>query len=604
MDKLRSGKFVKWVMIGVIAAFVGTILFAWGMDLGSKQFGGDMTVGQIGDRKIPYKTFNEELSNRFRQEREGGELSAYKLANMREELFQQLVAQTILEEEIKALKLRASADELIQYFRQNPPPGVVSNPYFMTDSVFDTSKYYQFLDSPETYNIPGMAYLESYAAQFTIPTTQLQLIISQAVKITDLEVEDKIRSTDEKADIEYIHMSSYAADAVADSVTEAGVEAYYRANPDSFRTEGMCELAYAAIPKTPTADDEKIVLAEITDIRARIESGENFGELAVALSEDATARDSGDLGFFGAGHMVKPFEDAAFALKPGEISHPVKTRFGYHLIKVTEQNKKEKTVRANHILLKIVPSPATQDSLKAVADTLLEQVDSGAALQALAEQHRLMHRKTGFFEKGGPIPGFEGESRYVAGLRSFAFNTEKKSEIFEDDNNYYVFTLVSQVPAGQVVLERAAPKIRAALMLKKKKEAARAAMTAIFEKIKTGETTLAAAAEADDKINHSKQEGATRAAFLPNIGASSRAVYKAFTLADGELAPVMEANNGFAIVRLVKKHPLDPAAISQKIPMTRKSMAEQARYVVYTDWFAERQEKLEVVNNLSTFYAQ
>lgn len=80
---------------------------------------------------------------------------------------------------------------------------------------------------------------------------------------------------------------------------------------------------------------------EAKELRARIDAGEDFAELAKQYSLDGSAQNGGDLGFFGKGRMVQPFENAAFALQPGEVSQPVQTQFGYHLIKVEERMEPE-----------------------------------------------------------------------------------------------------------------------------------------------------------------------------------------------------------------------------------------------------------------------
>lgn len=75
---------------------------------------------------------------------------------------------------------------------------------------------------------------------------------------------------------------------------------------------------------------------EADDIVKKLAEGNSFESLAKAMSKCPSGREGGDLGSFGRGQMVKPFEDAAFGLKPGETSGPVRTQFGYHIIKRTE----------------------------------------------------------------------------------------------------------------------------------------------------------------------------------------------------------------------------------------------------------------------------
>ncbi|MCB0087939.1 MAG: peptidyl-prolyl cis-trans isomerase, partial [Caldilineaceae bacterium] len=81
-------------------------------------------------------------------------------------------------------------------------------------------------------------------------------------------------------------------------------------------------------------------LAEITDLRKRIvDDGEDFGEIAKEYSDDpGSGAQGGDLGWFGPGAMVAPFEEAAFSLPIGEVSEPISTTFGYHLIEVLEKD--------------------------------------------------------------------------------------------------------------------------------------------------------------------------------------------------------------------------------------------------------------------------
>lgn len=608
MEKLRSGEFVKWVMIIVVLTFVGSILFAWGMDIGDTKFSTKLIVGKIGKKIIQYPQFNEEFSNRMRMERgKEQEISSFKLANMREELFQQLVAQTILEKEITDMDLKGSPEELINYFRQNPPPGLSNNPYFLkADSVtFDTAKYYQFLDSPEAYNIPGMAYLEEYARNFTIPTNQLQILIASGVKVTDLEARERVLASEEKADVEYCFLPSHVMDLEAGAITDNDIAVYYKANPDSFKTEGMAEVEYVSLPKVSSPEDDSRIKAEMESIHGRLVNGEDFRAVAAEVSEDGTAKDSGDLGTFGRGAMVPEFEDVAFSLKAGEISAPFRSSLGYQIVKVFEVFPKDKTIRAGHILIKVTPSPESMDALREQADSMVAAIKAGAPLESVAKAQGLMVRRTGMVEKGMPFPGFEGEARYLPGLRSLAFNDEDKTaEVLENDEAFFAAVVSKRHEAGVLPLELAKEKIKSALLQKKKEAMARERMEAVLKRVNEEKVTLEEMSKQDLRLQYSKQDNASRLAFLPGLGSTSKAIYRAFAMKEGELSPVVESNGGYAIIRLLKKYSLSEEQIQAQISQTRRSLSEQNRYMVYSDWFENKKKGMEIENDLERFYAQ
>ena len=131
-------------------------------------------------------------------------------------------------------------------------------------------------------------------------------------------------------------ISTLAADV---QVTDEETKAFYDKNSSPFVTPEQVQARHILIKAAPEADEEqkKQARQKITDVQKKVKAGEDFGELAKTHSEGPSSVKGGDLGFFSRGQMVKPFEDAAFALKKGETSDIVETRFGYHLIQVTDR---------------------------------------------------------------------------------------------------------------------------------------------------------------------------------------------------------------------------------------------------------------------------
>ena len=122
-------------------------------------------------------------------------------------------------------------------------------------------------------------------------------------------------------------------------VTDDEVKAYYEKHKDQYTQQAQVKARHILI-KVPAGGDEKAweeAKKKAMDIKKMAEKGEDFGELAKKYSDDPGTKDrGGELGYFGKGRMVPEFEKAAFSLKPGEISDPVKTIFGWHLIQVED----------------------------------------------------------------------------------------------------------------------------------------------------------------------------------------------------------------------------------------------------------------------------
>ena len=126
-------------------------------------------------------------------------------------------------------------------------------------------------------------------------------------------------------------------------VTEEETKAYYTDNPRFFKQPEQVKASHILIKVEPTADDAAKAAArkKIEDVRKKLADGGDFAELAKEYSEGPSAPRGGDLGYFGRGQMVKPFDDAVFAMQVNQVSEVVETRFGYHLIKVYDKKPEE-----------------------------------------------------------------------------------------------------------------------------------------------------------------------------------------------------------------------------------------------------------------------
>ena len=158
------------------------------------------------------------------------------------------------------------------------------------------------------------------------------------------------------------------------TVSDDEKKAFYDGHPEYFKVPEQVKASHILIKVDSQADDATKAKAreKIETVRGKVNAGGDFAELAKAFSEGPSSVKGGDLGFFKRGQMVKPFEDKAFALAPGEVSDVVETRFGYHLIKVVEK-KPETVVAYEDVTAKIgehLSQEKTQQKVKKYVEEL------------------------------------------------------------------------------------------------------------------------------------------------------------------------------------------------------------------------------------------
>lgn len=204
------------------------------------------------------------------------------------------------------------------------------------------------------------------------------------------------------------------------------------------------------IDQNATPEQEQKVLDKIKAIRQEILNGKDFEEAALEYSEDPSAKENkGNLGYFSAFMMVYPFENAAYSTPVGEISEPVRTSFGYHILKVNDIRPNQGEILVAHIM-KNVPADASEETkatIKAQIDAIYKQLKNGADFAELAKKES-NDRRTAV--KGGEMPWFS-RGRIIPQFAKPAFdlkNVGDISEPVETPFGYHIIKKLDQHPVA------------------------------------------------------------------------------------------------------------------------------------------------------------
>jgi peptidyl-prolyl cis-trans isomerase SurA len=222
-------------------------------------------------------------------------------------------------------------------------------------------------------------------------------------------------------------------------ISRREVEEFYQANKDSLPgIKAAVRLSHILVNIAPGDAAVEAAKTKIDTLLQRIRNGEDFAKLARLYSEDpGSASKGGELGFIQRGDFVKEFEEAAFALQPGEISGMVRSSFGFHLIQLIDRRGEK--INARHILIRLSTTAGDEKATEAFVRQLRDDVVAGKISFAEAAQKYSNDQTSN--EKGGDLGWFESEQLQVPAFREAA-KTLQPGEISQPLKTQYGFHLV------------------------------------------------------------------------------------------------------------------------------------------------------------------
>jgi len=604
---------LKFILLIVIVAFVATsvVYFGSGSLSGSARTG---TVATVNGEEIPIERFRRAYNNYLEFYR-----NAYKdrlTPEMAERLgLTQQVVDALVQE---ALIVQQAHREGLGASDEEVRARIQSIPAFQVDGRFSRDRYLTVLrqvrmepgefETDQRRDVArrkiestvrdGVKVSEDEVAQAygfrreKVRAEWASLEVSRLlteISVADGDLEPYVKSHQsrfsrpERRRLSYVVVSGKA---FAETPSEAEAEAYYRDHPAEFEKARRLHLAHVlvAVPSVGGSEAENKSKAKIEEVIRRAKAGEDFAKLAKEVSEDkATAGKGGDVGLVGKGEIVPQFEEAAFALKKGEVSpSPVRTPFGYHAIKVLDVQEGGRAPY-KEVAARIKEKLMTERSDRAAEK---KGAEARAPLQS-AGDFAAEARKLGLEPREATLArgdGLEGVGRDQALEEAiFSLAVSGVSTPVKTAGGWVIAKVVEQLPAGVPPLEV----IKADVVDAIKRERAEAMATqrakTLAETLGKGGDFGAAARQAGFTVGEtplfSRAEPPKERGTLPGS-----VLVAALQTPVGRVSEPVKTPAGIYLVKGVERQPADPSGLAVESEQIRQQVLEQKRSQALEGW--------------------
>ena len=551
------------------------------------------SVGKVNGRSIDARTYQTVVQQSIdaRQRESPAAMSLEDYEQVRNEVWEQFVQNTVLDAEYRRRGITVTEDEIVEALRNSPPPEFMKIPEFQTDSQFDLGKYQRWLTSSV-----AQQYLPSLEAQYReqLQRSKLLRVVTADIYLSDAALWEQYRDENEKVKIELtaIVPRKVVPDSAV-SVSDAEVAAYYKAHLDDFTRPATAYLSFVALPRITTAADTAAARDRADTLRAEIAGGAPFADVARRESADsASATRGGDLGEWTRGSMDPAFDSAAFALPLNTVSQPVRSSFGFHLIEVT--SRKGTKAKGRHILVPIEVAGAHRDLLDAQADSLEKlgaEKSDPAALDTVARALKLKIGRT--------MPVQEGTRVQLgnlvipdAGVWAFTAKPGQTGPVVEAELAYYVFRLDSLKPAGVPPLGDIRDAVAGQARNEKKTQQARKIASDYEKRLEAGGTMAAVA----DSLKLPHQQFGPFSRVNPPL-TDPVVVGTAFGLDVGQRSGVLETNDGIYLLKVLEHTKADSAAFMKDLDAYRSRMINLARQDRVRSYLEALRQSAKVVDD-------
>lgn len=549
-------------------------------------------VGKVEGTKITldmYQSKIQDMYARFSEANPNQPIDENLRRNLENSAWQELVDDILWEKQIKKHRIKVTDSEILTEMQNNPPQELMQNESLQVNGRFDPALYLTALKNNPDFFLIMEDYVKSY-----LPRKRLQEKIKAEAGITV----DSLRAAYIKDnDLMTGKMLFFDYNNITDvEISDEEIRAYYEKNKeDKYKKGPATRVKYLAFERKPSDADYEAVRITANQLRDRALAGESFADLARDYSDDpGSAQNGGSLGVFGKGQMVPPFEEAAFALEEGEISEPVRTNFGWHIIlceRIVSRDPEKPQIEASHILLNVEPSNATiraiEDKVETARDMLRRQ-----DIEEVAKNFDLEVQDTDWVAHDTVyIPGIGQNPQMLNWMKKA--KAGDVSDVFTDQQQRFIVAkVVDNVKSYYEDFEKVRLRIKYELERDEKIARARVKADEFGKKYSPEEYFEKAEAEGwkvFDVTNYKRGNSA------PGIGVSDIFADHALALEEGEMSEIIHDPKGSYVILVTERRKPDMEAFEND-KQIQEDLRNRLETQAWNRWYQNMRANAKIID--------
>lgn len=611
----------SWVIKILLSVIVIAFIF---MGVGSYQSEKANRIGVVNGQPVSVSEYRDAYQNVIDQLRQrfGNNLNneMIEMLQVKKQAIDRVIGHKLLLQEAEKLGLTVTDEELANTIRGM---GI-----FNEAGEFNRERYNRLLTrvqmSPETFEA---------RQREAMLTDKLQSLLTDNVKVTEKEAqewfdwlntevnldvvwfkpgqykditpaEEELKAyyeankekykTEPKVKVRYVR---FAAQDYLDkvSITDEDAQAFYNENPQRFETQKTVEARHILLRLDPDASEtmveEKRAKAQEIANQAK-QPGQDFAQLAREFTEEPNKENGGFLKAFKREDMVKPFSDKAFSMKTGEISDPVRTQFGWHVIKVEKINEASKKLFADvrDDIKKTLMNEKAKNLAFDDAESVFETSIEGDDLVQTTTDRNLVLSTTDYFTERGPKEGIADRLKFAKA--AFDLPENGISDVLELTDGYYILQVLEKIPEKVAEYPDVAVKVTADLVMELQEAKASAEADQFLQALTADAASFANECEKRSlpviTTGFFKRDGS-----IPNIGIEKNITEAAFSLSASAPRPkqVIKGQHGYYAIQLKERRISNATTFVSEKDKLMEHLKQQKQNIRFNKWLAQLRER-------------